>query len=173
MLTDVPAADRMLTRLSDLLRMSLEKDGVQITPLSCELDFVNGYLEIEKIRFEDRLKVFVEVAPGALDAQVPHLILQPLVENAVKHGISRRSEGGEIGIEATHDEGTLYLRVNDNGPGMNGSSPEEKVGLGLRATRERLRALYGDEQSIEIGKGPQGGVEVRVRIPFRTEARPS
>lgn len=172
MLTDVPAADRMMTRLSDLLRMSLEKDGVQITPLSCELDFVNGYLEIEKIRFEERLKVSVEVAPDALDAQVPHLILQPLVENAVKHGISRRSQGGEIGIEATHDEQNLFLRVFDNGPGMNGSSPEEKVGLGLRATRERLRALYGDEQSIEIVKGPRGGVEVRVRIPFRLEARP-
>lgn len=172
MLTDVPAADRMMTRLSDLLRMSLEKGGVQITPLSCELDFVNGYLEIEKIRFEDRLKVSVEIAPDALDAQVPHLILQPLVENAVKHGISRRSAGGEIGIGATHDKGNLYLRVCDNGPGLNGSSPEEKAGLGLRATRERLRALYGDQQSIEIVKGPEGGVEVRVRIPFRTETRP-
>jgi two-component sensor histidine kinase len=172
MLTDVPAADRMMTRLSDLLRMSLEKDGVQITPLSCELDFVNGYLEIEKIRFEDRLRVSVEVAPDALDAQVPHLILQPLVENAVKHGISRRSQGGEIGIVATHDERNLYLRVSDNGPGMNESSPEEKAGLGLRATRERLQALYGDQQSIEIVEGREGGVEVRVRIPFRTEARP-
>ena len=172
MLTDVPAADRMMTRLSDLLRMSLEKDGVQITPLSCELDFVNGYLEIEKIRFEDRLKVSVEVAPNALDAQVPHLILQPLVENAVKHGISRRSSGGEIGIAATYDERNLYLRVSDNGPGMNESSPEERGGLGLRATRERLQALYGDKQSIEIVEGPEGGVEVRVQIPFRTEVRP-
>lgn len=172
MLTDVPAADRMMTRLSDLLRMSLEKGGVQITPLSCELDFVNGYLEIEKIRFEDRLRVTLDIVPDALDAEVPHLILQPLVENAVKHGISRRTEGGEIGIRATHDERNLYLRVSDNGPGMNGSSPEEKAGLGLRATRERLQALYGEKHSIEIVKGPEGGVEVRVQIPFRTEARP-
>jgi len=98
--------------------------------------------------------------------------LQPLVENAVKHGISRRSSGGEIGIAATYDERNLYLRVSDNGPGMNESSPEERGGLGLRATRERLQALYGDKQSIEIVEGPEGGVEVRVQIPFRTEVRP-
>jgi len=173
MLTDVPAADKMMTRLSDLLRMSLENDGIQITTLSRELEFVNGYLEIEKVRFEDRLKVVIEVTPETLDAQVPHLILQPLVENAVKHGVARRCEGGEIHIRATHDEQSLYLQVRDNGPGLSESAAvQANAGVGLRATRERLRTLYGEQQSIDLATGPERGVEVRVRIPFRTEARP-
>ena len=173
MLTDVSAADKMMTRLSDLLRMSLENDGIQITTLNRELEFVNGYLAIEKIRFEDRLNVVLDVSPDAFDAEVPHLILQPLVENAVKHGVSRRCEGGEIRISASHDERDLYLRVRDNGPGLMESAPAQaNAGVGLRATRERLRTLYGDQQSIDLVTGPNQGVEVRVRIPFRTEARP-
>ena len=93
MLTDVRAADRMMTRLSDLCRMSLESKGEQVTPLNLELQFVTSYLEIERIRFEDRLRIVMDVAPDTLDALVPHLLLQPLVENAVRHGISRLSAG--------------------------------------------------------------------------------
>jgi len=172
MLTDVLAADRMMTRLSDLLRMNLESDAAQVTTLSRELEFANGYLEIEKVRFDERLRVKLDIAPDALDAQVPTLLLQPLVENAVKHGISKRSEGGEIRIGATHDDRTLYLSIKDSGPGLgDGGNFEQKGGVGLRATRDRLETLYGSEQSLDIRELPEGGVEVRVSIPFRAEPR--
>jgi two-component system, LytTR family, sensor kinase len=174
MLTDVRAADRMMSRLSDLLRISLESEGIQIIPLTQELEFVNGYLEIEKVRFEDRLNVVFDVAPDTLDALVPHLLLQPLVENAVRHGISRRSSNGEIRIAASHNDGSLCLKVRDNGPGIEksiSSQTQTKTGLGLRATKERLQTLYANEQSMEIRSAPESGVEVEVRIPFRTEPR--
>ncbi len=172
MLTDPSAADRMMTRLSDLLRMTLETDATQVTTLSRELEFANGYLEIEKVRFDARLRVVQEIAPETLDAQVPTLLLQPLVENAVKHGIAKRSDGGEIRISATRDDRSLYLRIEDTGPGLDaGENFEQKSGLGLRATRDRLKTLYGAEQSLDIQERPEGGVEVCVSIPFRTEPR--
>jgi signal transduction histidine kinase len=176
--TDVRAADKMMTRLSDLLRMTLENNAAQLTTLSRELEFVNGYLEIEKVRLEDRLSVVLDIAPDTLDAQVPSLLLQPLVENAVKHGISRQSEGGEIRIGASHDDRNLYLKISDNGPGFGdagGSEPtggsESSTGLGLRATRDRIKTLYGGEQSLDIRELPHRGVEVCVRIPFRPDPR--
>jgi len=170
MLTDVPSADKMMTRLSDLLRMSFEDDGAQVTTLSRELEFANAYLEIEKIRFEDRLNIVLDIAPDTLDAVVPHLLLQPLVENALRHGISKLSSGGEIRITASHDEHSLDLRVRDNGPGLgNGDSRPSKVGLGLRATRERLETLFGDTQVLEVRAPTEGGVEACVRVPFRTQ----
>jgi two-component system, LytTR family, sensor kinase len=173
MLINVRAADKVMTRLSDLLRMSLENDGIQITTLNRELEFVRAYLEIEKVRFEDRLAIAFDLAPEALDALVPHLLLQPLAENAVRHGISKRMEQGEIRIIASHDEHQLCLTVRDNGPGLSGADPASlREGLGLRATRERLRTMYGDEQSMEIRNAPGQGVEVNIRIPFRIDARP-
>jgi two-component system LytT family sensor kinase len=174
MLTDVPSADRMMTRLSDLLRMSFEDNGTQVTALSYELEFVNGYLEIEKIRFEERLNIILDIAPDTLDAEVPHLLLQPLVENALRHGISRRSSGGEIRITASRDEHSLYLRVRDTGPGLgNTDALLPKAGLGLKATRERLETLFGNDQTFEIGAPAEGGVEAFVRIPFRLHQVPS
>jgi len=171
MMTDVAAADKMMTRLSDLLRMSLENKGVQLTTLNRELEFATGYLEIEKIRFADRLSVVFDVAPDTLDALVPHLLLQPLVENAVKHGISRNSSKGIIRLTARRDSGSLDLRVRDNGPGLGPTIGSlANAGMGLAATRERLQTLYGSEQSFEIGNLREGGVGVHVRIPFRTEA---
>jgi two-component system, LytTR family, sensor kinase len=167
MLTDVPAADRMMTRLSDLLRMSLENDGVQVTRLSRELEFANGYLEIEKVRFGDRLCVTLDIAPETLDAQVPHLLLQPLVENAVRHGVARLSANGQLRILASHDGHNLLVVIRDNGPGLrNSDASGAKAGLGLRATRERLQTLYGSDQSLAVRNLPGGGVEVAVRIPF-------
>jgi LytS/YehU family sensor histidine kinase len=137
------------------------------------LEFVAGYLEIEKIRFEDRLDVVLEIAPEALDAQVPHLLLQPLVENAVRHGISRRSSQGEIRIVANCEGSHLHLRVKDNGPGLPApGAGAPAAGLGLRATRERLRTLYGSEQQFEIRNLPAGGVEVSVHIPLCLESQP-
>ena len=174
MLTDVPSADKMMSRLSDLLRMSFEDIGTQVTTLSRELEFVSVYLEIERIRFEDRLKIILDVAPDTLDAEVPHLLLQPLVENALRHGISRLSSGGEIRIAASHDERTLHLLVRDNGPGLgNGDAPPSKAGLGLKATQERLETLFGNAQAFEVRSPPEGGAEAFVRIPFRLHQVPS
>jgi two-component system LytT family sensor kinase len=171
MLTDVQAADRMMTRLGDLLRMSLESAGTQITTLSRELEFVNCYLEIEKVRFAERLTVTLDIAPETLDAWVPHLLLQPLVDNAVKHGISKRAAGGEIQIAVTARNGELQLEVRDNGPGPSKHGVIPSSGLGLRITRDRLQSLYGQHQSVELLSPPEGGALTRVCIPFRVEPR--
>ncbi len=173
MFTDAGAADRMMSRLSDLLRISLESGGTQLTTLNHELECVNCYLEIEKIRFEDRLNTILEIAPEALDAQVPHLLLQPLVDNAVKHGISTLSAGGEIRISAKLSKNELQLEVKDNGPGMIQAEARPTNGLGLRNTRERLESLYGKNQSLELVCPPEGGVTVRVCIPFRVQQHES
>jgi len=167
MLTNVEAADRMITRLGDLLRISLESASTQMTTLSRELEFVSCYVEIEKVRFEERLTVSLDVAPETLDARVPHLLLQPLVDNAIKHGISRRVSGGEIRISATQDDADLHLEVRDNGPGLKEPTQSPSRGLGLRITRERLVTLYGQDQSLELFSLPDGGVAARVCIPLR------
>jgi signal transduction histidine kinase len=167
MLTDVNAADRMMSRLSDLLRISLETAGTQITTLNRELEFVNCYLDIEKVRFEERMNVVFDIAPETLDAQVPHLLLQPLVDNAVKHGISKLSEGGEIQIKVSAQNGELHFEIKDNGPGVRRPGMLPANGLGLRITRERLQSLYGENQSLEMMSPPEGGVTIRVVIPFR------
>ena len=167
MLSDVQAADRMITRLADLLRMNLESAGTQITSLNQELEFVNCYLEIEQVRFEERLSIVFNIAPETLDAQVPLLLLQPIVDNAVKHGIARMTHGGEIRISSFIHDHDLKLEVRDNGPGIRPSGNERGCGLGLRVTRERLETLYGENQSVEISCPAEGGVSVLVTIPFR------
>src|SRR5581483_5520407 len=169
MMTDTAAADRMMSRLSDLLRMSLEDGDDQVTTLSRELEFVNGYLEIEKVRYGDRLNVVLDVAAETLDAQVPHLLLQPLVENAIRHGIAKMTSGGEIRMISRYDQGSLWLKVSDNGPGFSDPGPSRpNGGLGLRATQERLRTLYGEDQSVEIKAVKPSGAEVAICIPFKT-----
>jgi len=167
MLTDVRAADKMMTRLSDLLRMRLESDSEQITTFNRELEFVNGYLEIEKIRLGDRLTVVFDIASDTLDAQIPHLLLQPLVENAVRHGIARLTTRGEIRIAGRHDGPSLQVTIRDNGPGFDKlRTTGSTLGLGLRATQERLQTLYGTDHKFDVLTPPDGGVEVSVRIPF-------
>lgn len=173
MLINVQAADKAMSRLSELLRMSLEVDESQVTSLSRELEFVNSYLEIEKVRLADRLTVHFDVAPDTLDAEVPHLLLQPIAENAIRHGISKRTAEGELRIAAIHAGNQLLLTVRDNGPGLDfptGNSLRE--GIGLRTTRERLRSFYGQDQSVCIRTPAEDGVEVNIRIPFRIHARP-
>jgi two-component system, LytTR family, sensor kinase len=164
---DVKAADQMIARLSEFLRMSLEAGGVQEVTLRRELEFLERYLEIEKIRFRDRLTVATHVAPEALDARVPNLILQPLVENAIRHGISKRRGAGRVEITALRENGTLELAVRDDGPGF----PESGVvdeGIGLSNTRLRLEQLYGSRHRFEITNAPSGGLVVSLGIPFRT-----
>jgi two-component system, LytTR family, sensor kinase len=168
MLTDVVAAERMIALLGDLLRLSLETANTQITTLSRELEFLTCYIEIEKVRFEERLRVNFDVATETLEASVPHLLLQPLVDNAIKHGISRLVAGGEIRIYARRDHDELHLEVSDNGPGLRSRRPSSTPsGLGLRITRERLETIYGHDQSLELLSLPEGGVTARISVPFR------
>ncbi len=173
MLIDVRAADQMMTRLGDLLRMSLESAGTQITTLKGELEFLNCYLEIEKVRFAERLDVTMEIAPEALDAAVPHLLLQPLVDNSVKHGISKIPSGGKIRIRVTVENGELHIEIRDNGPGVGSEVGRGEAlpasGLGLRITRERLESLYGAHQSVQLVNVAGGGTITRISIPFRVQ----
>jgi two-component system, LytTR family, sensor kinase len=168
MFTNVAAADKMMTRLSELLRMSLEDDEQQITTLSRELEFLNGYLQIEKIRFGDRMTVVVDVPGEILDAQVPHLLLQPLVENAVQHGIGRLSSNGEIRISGRRNGAQLCLAIEDNGPGFClADGVPSNLGVGIRTSLERLRALFGADQALTFSVRPGGGAQVTICIPFR------
>jgi signal transduction histidine kinase len=166
--TDVDAANRMLVRLSDLLRMSLESSGRQHVTLRQELDFLRKYLEIEQTRFHDRLRVHFDVDQDLLDAEVPHLVLQPLVENAIRHGISKIAAAGVIEVSAHSDGGQLVLRVCDNGAGLATDwSVEQNTRIGLSTTIARLRQLYGDRQSFTITPRAAGGTCAEVILPLR------
>ena len=162
-------ANRMLVKLSELLRMSLDDEGGQEISLGSELEFIRRYLELEQIRFGDRLAISLEIAPETLEARVPKLILQPLVENAIRYGIAPRSAGGKIIIQADRMQDMLHLRVTDNGPGL--SEPNGvhiRAGVGLTNTRGRLTELYGTAQQLELKKGESTGLVVEIKIPFRT-----
>jgi sensor histidine kinase YesM len=163
--SDVEAADRMLTRLGDFLRLTLDSSGVRDVTLARELRFVNGYLEIEKVRFPDRLRVEIDVEPSALSACVPNLILQPIVENAIKHGIARRLAPGRIVLRAQREGPTLRIQISDDGPGI-APAPGVKEGVGLGNTRARLRHQYGDAQRLALRNLPGGGLQVELEIPF-------
>ncbi len=174
MYEDVEVADRMLTRLSELLRLTLENVGVQEVPLRQELEFLERYLEIERARFEERLTVKMDIAPESLEARVPNLVLQPLVENAIRHGISPRAQAGRIEIHAKRENGMLFLQVRDNGPGLpeNEHAPRQE-GIGLTNTRARLQHLYGAAHRLELRNAAEGGLLVSLTIPFRTASEMS
>ena len=165
---DPESADRMLTDLSDLLRLSFENLEVQEIPLKQELEFLAKYLEIEQMRFHDRLSVQMQIAPETLDASVPNMILQPLVENAIKHGIAPRSSGGRVDINAVRSNGHLSIEVTDDGLGVPfGDLENLPEGVGLSNTRRRLRHLYGDKHEFALKTVGTGGVTVNLVIPFR------
>jgi hypothetical protein len=170
MYEDVAAAERMVARLSELLRLSLDQRDVALVPLDKELEYLGVYLEIEKIRFQDRITVDLEIAPDARECLVPFLILQPLVENAVRHGISRLSRPGKILIRARRDADRLEFEISNDGPAAVVRIPSE--GLGLRNTRDRLRALYGEDFSLGYGAIPEGGWRVRLEIPGARDESP-
>jgi two-component system, LytTR family, sensor kinase len=166
------AARQMIARLGDFLRLTLENSGTQEVTLQQEMEFLRCYLEIEHIRFQDRMTTHVNVDPRALDAQVPNLILQPIVENAIRHGIAPRSTPGRIEILAEHKNSVLRIQVRDNGPGLpvNRSSVNLfKEGLGLANTRARLEQLYGAAHRFELANDPEGGLVVTLEIPSETE----
>jgi len=164
---DVHAADEMLVQLSDLLRLTLDRIGTQQVPLTDEVDFLKKYLEIEQTRFGDRLIVNIDIDPEVLDAPVPNLILQPLVENALRHGIGPRIGVGKVDVTASQSGQQLTLTVRDNGVGL---SPDKlnafHSGVGLSNTRSRLENLYGDRHRFEFETPPGGGLLVTIVIPM-------
>jgi len=163
---DVDAASHLLVCLGDLLRMALERRENEIT-LQSELEFVGKYLEIEQTRFHDRLKVQIDVPPDLLEVYVPSLALQPLVENAIKHGISVDSAAGRLEIAAKLHNGRVRLCVRDDGPGPAPGS-RLRLGVGLTNVRSRLKQLYGDESSLELIGGDGRGCEAIITIPLRS-----
>ena len=165
---DVDAADKMIMRLSDLLRAALAGAETQEVSLKHELELLQLYLGIEQIRFGSRLQVKLDVAPETMGAQVPNLILQPLVENAIKHGIEPRARPGCIELRAERQSSkVLSLVVSDNGKGLPENGPIRE-GVGISNTRARLRELYGASHQFELSRGTAGGVRVTLTIPYRT-----
>jgi two-component system, LytTR family, sensor kinase len=163
---DPHAADEMLARLGDFLRLTLQNSGAQEVTLQEEIEFLRCYLEIEKVRFQDRLTVDLRIDRDALDALVPNLILQPIVENAIRHGIVSQIAPGQIEVRASRCDGSLEMRVIDNGPGL-AASGKLREGVGLANTRARLKQLYGDSFILELRDAPDGGSQALVRIPFK------
>jgi two-component system LytT family sensor kinase len=171
MYRDVDAADRMLVRLSELLRHALDRSEAQRVPLREELAFLDRYLAIEQIRFADHLEVYREVEEAALDALVPNLLLQPLVENAIKHGIEPQVRPGRITLRARRLNGTrLGLEVEDNGCGLNPQKPTES-GIGLANCRSRLEQLYNGAARLELQPGADGGLRVVIDLPLDVRPR--
>ena len=163
---DVKAADRMLSRLGDLLRASLEHTSTQEVSLLEELNFLQSYLEIEQTRLADRLTVEMDIPHNVLDARVPHMILQPLVENAIRHGVAPRAGPGHVLIRARGRRDMLDLEVIDDGPGAP-AGRSRNGGLGLANTRARLEQLYGNAFTFEPKNRAEGGFRVSLSIPFR------
>lgn len=161
-------AVQVVAGLGDLLRRVLDGAGTQEVPLKQELEFLRSYLDVEQVRFRDRLKAVVDAEPDTLDARVPYLILQPLVENAILHGIAPRATTGRLLISARRIAGSLHLTVRDDGSGLvSGGMSRDSRGVGLVNTSERLRQLYGDAASFEVVGAEDGGTVARVVVPFR------
>lgn len=171
---DVKAARRMLSRLSDLLRVTLETQGIHEITLEQELEYLDLYLDIERERFPDRLEVEFEVEPGAMRAMVPNLVLQPLVENAVRYGIAPRPEGGIVEVAAWREGDDLQLRVRDDGQGPSRvEGGNVRVGVGLGNTRARLEELYGPDHEFRAYSPKGTGFTVEITIPYREAAKTS
>jgi two-component system, LytTR family, sensor kinase len=166
---DTEAARRMITRLGDFLRLTLENAGAQEVTLQEEMEFLSKYLEIERIRFRDRLTTQVDVDPSVLDVRVPNLILQPIVENAMRHAVASQHDG-RIEISAFPRNGSLRIQVRDNGPGLTDDSFTNQFGkgVGLANTKARLERLYGSEHLLELANGAEGGLVVTLEVPRRT-----
>jgi two-component system, LytTR family, sensor kinase len=159
-------AEEMLARLSDLLRCVLDDVDAQEVPLQRELEYLRLYLSIEQVRFQDRLEIDISPDPLVLDAAFPHMGLQPIVENAIRHGIGRSSSAGKIRIRAARSDDALCVTVEDDGPGLDEPNSRPNQGIGLTNTRARLNQLYGDAGRLTIGNGPQGGALVTLVLPF-------
>lgn len=174
MYQDVQLADKMIARLSELLRLTLDNASLQFVNLGRELDFLKLYLEIMKTRYPDRLEISMDISPDTLDAEVPYLILQPLVENAIQHGRTREQKVHEVRISARRERNCLRLEVSDNGPGF----PEAargvfEKGIGLSNTSRRLLQIYGSAQRFILHHKQGGGVMVTLILPYRCKSNQS
>ncbi len=159
---DIQTAKKMIVRLADFLRLTLQNSGAQDVDLQQELEFLRCYLEIEKVRFQDRLTVQLNIDPETLHMRIPNLILQPIVENAIRHGIGPRSSPGVVEISTTRKNGMLQVRIRDNGAGL----PESfQAGVGLSNTQARLQQSFGESYRFSLENGSTGGVEVIMEIP--------
>ena len=169
---DRDAAVRVVAGLGDLLRRVLDSTSQQEVPLRQELEFVRSYLEIEQARFRDRLRVTINVDDAALDGRVPHLILQPLVENAIRHGIGPHAAAGRLLVSARRIGDRLHLLVRDDGPGIEGpgNGHEPRPGIGLANTRARLSRLYGESCTMDVCNAVDGGLEARIELPWQPAA---
>jgi two-component system LytT family sensor kinase len=163
------AAVSMIAGLSDFLRRVIDDSDRQEVPLREEVEFLQRYLDIQKVRFADRLQIVLDIPREFLPAHVPSLILQPLVENAIKHGIAKRVQEGTIRIAASRSNGMLTLTVYNDGPGLQADSGKTDSGIGLSNMRTRLRSLYGDAFRLSLQNQDPGGVQVSVSVPFREE----
>ena len=160
-------ANQSVSRLSDFLRYTLDSDPMSRVTLGSELDALDLYLEIEKVRFGDRLVIEKDIEERAANGLVPSLILQPLIENAIKYAITPSEEGGTLRISARVQHGTLAMQVSDTGPGLdNGNSGQKSCGVGLRNTRERLQQLYGEKQALTLAPNEPSGLIVTINLPF-------
>jgi sensor histidine kinase YesM len=159
-------ADRVLDHLGSLFHKVQDSTARTEVPLAEELELVREYLAIEEVRFRDRMRTRVTASPGALECRVPPLFLQPLVENAVRHGISATSSSGRVEVEASLNDGRLVLEVRDDGPGMPAEA-ERPAGVGLRNTRERLEQLYGAAARLDVVTAPGAGTTIRIELPAR------
>ncbi|HZS48857.1 MAG TPA: histidine kinase [Blastocatellia bacterium] len=165
---DTDAAQKMTARLGDFLRLTLDNVGSQKVTLKQEMEFLSCYLDIERVRFGRRLTVNVNIEPDALDVSVPNLILQPIAENAIKHGIASQIAPGRIDISARVSDHSLKIEVSDNGPGLRNNGTDPREGMGLTNTRERLERLYGRDYKFEMDNGAEGGLSVKLQIPIQT-----
>ena len=169
LVTEDPAgASQMIARLGDFLRLTLEQSDRQLVTLGEEVEFLRCYLDIERLRFEDRLTVEFDVEHGAASVQVPHLILQPIVENAIRHGVAPRAGPGHIRVAARRANGSLRLEVKDTGPGLApaASKKEAGAGVGLSNVRARLEQLYAGRHRFELAGGEGGGLSVTLELPL-------
>jgi two-component system, LytTR family, sensor kinase len=171
---DVYAARHMISLLSDLLRSSLEFSSEQRVPLREEIDFLDRYLELQKMRFGDRLAVEYRIEPETLTARVPRLLLQPLVENSLRHGFSRKTAGGRVVVSAACRAGHLHLAVTDDGTGLpEGATRPPRLGIGIGNTAARLQQLYGGAQTLWFEQPPAGGLAVHITIPYESNGQRS
>ena len=172
-LEDPPKANSMIARLGDFLRLTIDNSDQQLVTLKEETEFLRCYLDIEQVRFGDRLTVTFELEPQTLSAQVPHLILQPVVENAIQHAIAPRSTRGHINIEAKRLNSLLRVAISDNGPGISSNANLPwKQGIGLTNVRTRLQQIYGSDFRFELMNANDGGLNAIMEIPFEQESNP-
>jgi two-component system LytT family sensor kinase len=164
---DVETADEMIGELGEFLRLTLTNPDANEIVLRKEIDFLKCYLRIEELRFKDRLATDFEIGPETLDALLPNLILQPIVENAIHHGVSVRTGSGQIRVTTHRENGKLRISIQDDGPG---ASQEIREGIGLSNTRERLERLYGEQFRLEMENLSRGGFIVKIEIPFHVSA---